>query len=1010
MAAKRNRKNRNRKRQTRHAAEPGRLLDVARECLDRGDGRAALDALRQARHAEGASDALVVLSFCASRQRARQLADKGMAKEAAAMDARAGQHRDTIRTSSLAAADLARLVRHLDAAEGVRIYASHLGSGGPPEPSVERALADRLVVGGSRECLEALDPGHPLRRDAARVTPGLDAMDAGDWERAARLLQGVPRRSPFAAWRWFCKAMVSFGAGDDRGLLRTIDRLPADFILAGTVAEWRRICAAEGAPPHATAKAGERSSAVRTALGTEGGEVPPLVETFRGALRKGRTRDIERALIPLARALLPEERDPLPARMELLQIVNLAGFRYKLPASVITDLPLRVLPPGRVPGLMARFDLLAQRILRDYWEPAAAVAYLDAGLRADFPRSRERALARGRVLESLARTGRARVDPEFLPVETYEALEELLDRPIEEPETLFADLMSASLAADPDHHEGHRFLLELLRGNRSAKRRLRSALQDMAARFPDDPDPWLELATLHYSRNAYRQAEGALAEARERAPHDERILDLQAVGFLKSADQSRRKGRFALAAQDLERAEALARPLLGLMLPVKRLRLDIADGAADADAGAAPGQLPGLAQRRLAHLPPGTRLRALAVLLGDLRENRSVRNVPGGVEEVAAGLLATNLPLVIGKLGPDEVMELLAPLPDALRLLFDEHRVAPVLAPFWSALMERVDGDRLLTVFDLLLDCEGGRAAVRAEIDRRLQGVAPSRRDPVLLFHLAVIRHQEGRGHSFRRIREVVEAADPAQRERLRAAAARLARHAHGRLRRALQDFDFEPPADFPSRLEDEMPPFPGGEPLYDNLDGPLDDFGAPFDDETLREMMELLEELERRKREAGEDARGGGRPRRPGGRRRGRRGAGDGRGRGRDESGDGGGNAGDPSGGPEEEAPPFEVLLDRILSPVDERDGARRQGALFDDANIAADLARVERRIDGSHLRGAPIALVEEIAGAAEDRPALREELGRLARECDAAGLREGLSVEMRALLFPGERRSEHG
>ena len=68
----------------------------------------------------------------------------------------------------------------------------------------------------------------------------------------------------------------------------------------------------------------------------------------------------------------------------------------------------------------------------------------------------------------------------------------------------------------------------------------------MAARFPDDPAPRLELATLHYSRNAYRRAEDALAEARERAPHDERILDLQAVGFLKSADRSRKNGRLPL--------------------------------------------------------------------------------------------------------------------------------------------------------------------------------------------------------------------------------------------------------------------------------------------------------------------------------------------------------------------------------------------------------------------------------------------------------------------------------
>ena len=984
MAGQRDRKNRNRRR-SKQRADPGRLLDMARENLDRGNGREALDLLRQARHADAATDGLAVLSFCAGVQRARQLADKGMAKEASAMRARAARHRAGIRTATLVQDDLARLARHLDAAEGVRIYASHLSSGGSPARGAERALADQVVVERSWECLEVLDADHPLRRDAGQVAPSLDAMDAGEWERASSLLQGVPRRSPFAPWRWFCKAMVCFGAGDDRGLLRTIDRLPSDFILARTVAEWRGLrAAAEGAPAPAAGRADERSSAVRAALGTEGGAVAALVATFRGAIRKGRTRDIERALVRLADALYPD--DPLLARMELLQIVNLAGLRYKLPASVITELPLRILPAGRVSGHAARFDLICQRVLSSHWDPAAAVAYLD-GLRTEFPRATDRPLARGRVLESLARTGYEKVDPEFLPVEMYEALEELLELPIEDPETVFAELMIASLAADPDHREGYLFLLELLRGRRGAKPRLRSILEDMAARFPDDPDPWRELATLHYARNAYRQAEDALAEARERAPHDERILDLQAVGFLKSADQSRKKGRFALADRDLRRAEELSRPLLEPVLPAKRLLLDLVSGGGDV------GAVPGLVVPRLARLPPAAQLRTLAVLLGDLKENRHLRNVPPEVKDIVAGLLATRAPL-IDRLDPDEVVELLAPLPDAFFVLLDEHRIALSLSPLWLALMGRVDGDRLLAVFDLLLACRG-RGAVRTEIDRRLRGVGRSRRDPLLLFYLAVIRHQEGQDRSFRRFVEIVEAAGPAERDRLRAAAARLARHAHGPLRRALQEFDFESPGAY-------LSPFGDGVPSFDDIDSPFDDFGASLDEETLRELLRVAEDMARGQPEAREDAGRDGRRRGRGGRRglRGGRGAG---------HVDSDGSAGDPAGSPEEDALPFGMLLEKILSSDGERDDARtaapRQGALFDDADIAADFDRLERRIDRNGLRGMPSSLIEEIAGAAETHPALRDELGRLARECDATGLRDGLSPEVRALLFPGPR-----
>ena len=59
---------------------------------------------------------------------------------------------------------------------------------------------------------------------------------------AASLLQGVPRRSPFAAWRLFCKAMVCFRAGDDDGLRRILDHLPdPTSSLARTVSDWRRL-------------------------------------------------------------------------------------------------------------------------------------------------------------------------------------------------------------------------------------------------------------------------------------------------------------------------------------------------------------------------------------------------------------------------------------------------------------------------------------------------------------------------------------------------------------------------------------------------------------------------------------------------------------------------------------------------------------------------------------------------------------------------------------------------
>ena len=151
-------------------------------------------------------------------------------------------------------------------------------------------------------------------------------------------------------------------------------------------------------------------------------------------------------------------------------------------------------------------------------------------------------------------------------------------------------------------------------------------------------------------------------------------------------------------------------------------------------------------------------------------------------------LLANRAP-AIDELDSDEAIGLLAPLPADLQVLYGDLHVAPVLSDWWAAIMRR-QNDRLTDVFDILMDC-GGRAAVRAEIDRRLSGTRKAGRDPLLLLYLAVIRYQEGIDRDSRRFVEVLNSAAASDRERLREGAARLARSATGILREALQSLDF---------------------------------------------------------------------------------------------------------------------------------------------------------------------------------------------------------------------------
>ena len=910
---KHSRNKRRRKRSRSQSTSPGGALAEARQLLAKGDGRGALDRLRQVPQGDGGPKELPLLRFCACIERARQLTRSGLEKEAASMCAQAARHRQAISVETLGDEDLILCIRSLDGPDALAVYAESLVSR-PASARVERVLADLLVIRRCWSGLDALDASHPLRRDAEPIMRSLDAMDTGDWGRAAKLLRGVSRRSPFAPWRVFCKAMVCFGAGDDQGLRRTLELLPADFALAHTVAEWRRLCTGEG-------EGG--SVRVRQALGTAGSALEALADAFRQALLGNeRPRVLERSIADLADALCPEA--PLQARIDLLQIAGLATLRSRLRIQTVHGLVRRLVPAERVAGVSARIELALQQASFELWDPAPAVAFLDR-LAVEVPRAEDRALARGRVLEALARIGHRAVQPEFLPARMLEALSGLLGGQVHPSERLFVDLMAASLDADPHNREGYRFLIDRLRGRRDVKPLIRRVLEQMAASFPDDPEPWLELTTLHHSSNAYRRAEQALAEAKRRAPHDDRILDLQAIGFLKSADQSRKAGRFELAARDLQRAEDLDRPALRQVLHVKRLLLDLVSGGGD--------DIEAVVASHLEHLAPAGALRTLALLLHDLRENRHIRNVRPEMESAVTAMLARNAP-VIDALDPGEVVELLAPLPFDLHVLCRNRHIAPVLSMWWTGLMHRLDGDRLPAVFDILMDC-GGRAAVRAELARRLRGAPKTRRDPLLLLYLAVIRHLEGQDIGARRFEEALAAADPSDLERLRAAAAELARHAQGILREALRKFDFT--------LLDLPPPLFG-------------DGAPPGFSDLLERLFDLTES---------------------------------------------------------EPEPPDEPSLDDFLDAL--RDGLsgaapgdRRQGSLF-DSEAARELDALEDLFDRHAMRGMPAPLLQEIAGIARAEPEIRQNLDGMARRCEAADLRPGLTREARILLFPrrqGKRR----
>ena len=935
MRDKRRAKHRKKKRSPQQRLPPERLLAQARQSLDDGNPRKALELLRRGPRQGADSAELSLWLFCACVERARELARKGLAREAAAMRDRARQQQAKITVQDLSVPDLVRYLRCLDGGGAVAAYAEYLGAR-PPSAAAARVVADRTVIDRCWEPLQCLPADHPLRRDAAAVERSVEAMDRGDWEGAAGLMAGIPRRSPFAPWRTFCKAMTSFAVGDNAGLRRTVNLLPEEFPLSGTVAELKR-CGGGG---------GERTgpAAVQQALGTDDALVAAAAARLRQALHRGDEHQIERHLVGLADVVYPE--NPLPARIDLLMIAALAWFESSPSLSSLFELAAQTVPEEHFDSVTAQAILVFQHAdPGTIWDPSAAVAYL-ADLAVPFPCPADQALARGCVLESLARSGvEAGIDLHLLDPDEARHVTTLLGTPPQDPELALVDLMLASLAADPQSTTGYHFLLDLLRRYPTAhEARLRAILQELAARYPEAPEPWLELATLHYARNAYRRAEEALGEALRRAPYDERILDLQAIGFLKSADQSRKRGRFPLAARDLARAVDLRRPRLEPILRVKRLLLDLVRAEVqtgdDVEAG-----IEAVAPPLLEPLAPAARLRTLAVAIHDLGENRSIKNVDPRIAAALRHVLARDAG-GIARLDPDEALELVADLPADCRILYGSLRVAPVVTEWWRAVLARLDGDRLTACCDTLLAC-GGRKTVRDELDRRLRGGRATDHDPLLQFYLAVIRYEEREDYDATRLVEVVERVDGAGRRRLREAAKRLASVVDQPLRQALQQFDF--------KSLDRLAP------SLEKLREMIEDLGGPG---LLEQVLEGMGEPE-----VGED-----------------------------------GSLDEPAEEAEPEPSPREFRAALSRAARNGRLDRPGQGLLFEEDETLVILDRLEAMIDSAGLRGAAPELINETADTIRGDREIVRILDDLATWCTTHARRATLSPELEVLLYTGD------
>ena len=136
------------------------------------------------------------------------------------------------------------------------------------------------------------------------------------------------------------------------------------------------------------------------------------------------------------------------------------------------------------------------------------------------------------------------------------------------------------------------------------------------------------------------------------------------------------------------------------------------------------------------------------------------------------------------------MLSFLRTLPAEFRILFESLRIGSVAVAEIPGLLRGVGEDRLFEALDVLLETRMYMEATK-EIDARLEGSPSSEIRLLLRFYRAVLDIAEYREELPGKLAEIVEEANPAAREKLKAASLRLSRLFRHDLAEALRSFDF---------------------------------------------------------------------------------------------------------------------------------------------------------------------------------------------------------------------------
>jgi len=770
---KKNKKTKNRHKNIQlHNQAPETLIENARSALASGKARDAVECLKIALKKQEAPEAIYPLLFRAYLARGKELREKSMDVEADMVAEQAQACKPAM--DQISETDLADYAGLCPLDQAIDAYAEYM-TAHPPAVKVERQLVNRLIQSENWDLLDRLPLTAPIRKDASALPEAVSKMNTGDWEAALDDLRSIPRASPYAPLRMLCRAMCAFYREDDRELQKIIPMLPDDFLLSPVMRQLGQFL-----QDPAKTSANTAMALFFDSPPGDGDEITELIKN----IHKKQKKDAINMIKQLAQRIYPE--NPEACIETILEIMSSSVTVSGRSQNFYLELAATLLPRKKATALILRLDMMSGLPLD------SAAKYIDL-IPQLYPDPRQQATAKSLVmlrafklsLEKDTLAYELEEDLGFYDFEAESTNWAALGISSDDPDTAYLEIAREGIACDPENREWYELMLKLPHRHKEQKQIVENALQEMAAHFPDDPFPHLEMAGLYQQKSAYRKAEKALEEAARRAPYDNRVIEKKAIGYLISAKINLKRGKYHLVGTDLEKAESLGcRPAVPF-IRAKQAALALIRSQAEPEASPMFSDLAGLA-----------RIQGLSVLFLELSGSPRQKIADAYDETLRQGINAEIKRELasISEIQSAEMRRLLYPVPLAYMPAMPAHplHTTPAVLPVEEIfrLLPGVQEADIIVVCDLLLDM-GWYDTVYKELSRRLSETSAAGR-PLMDFYCTVLADLSGETTDTEHLMAIVDDADAETDRKLKQAAFNLAPHARGELQLALRYYDLE--------------------------------------------------------------------------------------------------------------------------------------------------------------------------------------------------------------------------